>query len=394
MIEIILAILVGTMIGLVIAWFFVSRRGTDSQSIVGDQIKAEFQALSQDALAKASEQFLSLAEQRFARQTEAGSSELDTKKQLIDQQLANMNNRLEQVSKLVNDTETKRQASFSQMDTHLQGIGQQTKNLTDSTNNLREALSSTRARGQWGERMADDILRMLGFVEGINYRRQEVIQGAGSRPDFVFLLTDGLQMNMDVKFPFENYLKFLGEESEAERNRYKVAFLRDVRARIKEVTSREYINPEGGTVDYVLLFIPNESVYSFIHESDPGVIDAALESKVICCSPFTLFAVLAVVRQAASNFALQRASEEIISLFGRFNNEWGKFQEALDTHGRRLKSAQASYDHLTGTRKRTLERPLQQIESLRQQKGLPVAPAADVIEPSDEGTSRDDRSTD
>ena len=53
------------------------------------------------------EQFLSLAEQRFARQTEAGSSELDTKKQLIDQQLANMNSRLEQVSKLVNDTETK-----------------------------------------------------------------------------------------------------------------------------------------------------------------------------------------------------------------------------------------------------------------------------------------------
>ena len=57
-----------------------------------------------------------------------------------------------------------------------------------------------------------------------------MIQGAGSRPDFVFLLTDGLQMNMDVKFPFENYLKFLGEESEAERNRYKVAFLKDVRA--------------------------------------------------------------------------------------------------------------------------------------------------------------------
>ena len=345
-------------------------------------------------MAKASEQFLSLAEQRFARQTEAGSSELDTKKQLIDQQLAAMNSRLEQVSTLVNDTETKRQASFSQLTTHLQDIGQQTVNLTASTTTLREALSSTRARGQWGERMADDILRMLGFVEGINYRRQEVIQGAGSRPDFVFPLTDGLQMNMDVKFPFENYVKFLGEKSEAERNRYKVAFLRDVRARIKEVTSREYIDPEGGTVDYVLLFIPNESVYSFIHESDPGVLDAALQSKVICCSPFTLFAVLAVVRQAASNFALQQASEEIISLFGRFNNEWGKFQEALETHGRRLKSAQASYDQLTGTRKRTLERPLQQIESLRRQKGLPMAPAADVIEPSDEGTSRNDRSAD
>ena len=387
MTEIILAVLAGALIGLVIALVVASRRSPDNQGLVGDQIKAEFQALSQDALAKASEQFLSLAEQRFARQTEAGSSELDTKKQLIDQQLAAMNSRLEQVSNLVNDTETKRQASFSQLTTHLQDIGQQTVNLTASTTTLREALSSTRARGQWGERMADDILRMLGFVEGINYRRQEVIQGAGSRPDFVFPLTDGLQMNMDVKFPFENYVKFLGEKSEAERNRYKVAFLRDVRARIKEVTSREYIDPEGGTVDYVLLFIPNESVYSFIHESDPGVLDAALQSKVICCSPFTLFAVLAVVRQAASNFALQQASEEIISLFGRFNNEWEKFQEALETHGKRLKSAQASYDQLTGTRKRMLERPLNQIENLRRQKGLPVAPATEPIEQPEEVTA-------
>ena len=338
MTEIILAIVAGAVIGLVIASVVASRRSPDNQSIVGEQAKAEFQALSQDALAKASEQFLSLAEQRFARQTEAGSSELDTKKQLIDQQLTAMNSRLEQVSKLVNDTETKRQASFSQLATHLQGIGQQTKDLTESTTTLREALSSTRARGQWGERMADDILRLLGFIEGINYRRQKVIEGTGSRPDFVFLLTDGLQMNMDVKFPFENYLRFLGEDSESQRDRYKVAFLRDVRDRIKEVTTREYINPEGGTVDYVLLFIPNESVYSFIHESDPEVLDTALKSKVICCSPFTLFAVLAVVRQAASNFALQQASEEIISLFGRFNSEWGKFGEALETHGRRLKS--------------------------------------------------------
>lgn len=382
--EIVAAIVVSAVIGFVIALIFVSRRGADNRSIVGDQIKAEFQALSQDALAKASEQFLSLAEQRFARQTESGTRELDTKKQLIDQQLDAMNSRLEQVSNLVNETENKRQASFGQLTANLQDIRQQTENLTASTTTLRQALSSTRARGQWGERMADDILRMLGFVEGINYRRQEVIEGAGSRPDFVFLLTDGMQMNMDVKFPFDNYVKFLGEESEAERDRYKGAFLKDVRARIKEVTSREYINPEGGTVDYVLLFIPNESVYSFIHESDPEVLDTALRSKVICCSPFTLFAVLAVVRQAASNFALQQASEEIISLFGRFNNEWGKFQEALETHGRRLKSAQTSYDELTGPRKRMLERPLNRIESLRQQKGLPMAPAPELIEQSAE----------
>ncbi len=139
------------------------------------------------------------------------------------------------------------------------------------------------------------------------------------------------------------------------------------------MTSREYIDPEGGTVDYVLLFVPNESVYSFIHETDPGMLDAALQERVICCSPFTLFAVLAVVRQAVDNFALQKASEEIISLLGRFNNEWEKFQESLTTLGRRLNSVQTTYEQVTGTRKRQLERHLRRIEALRQEKGLSVA---------------------
>ena len=117
-------------------------------------------------LSKVSEQLLTLAEQRFARQAEASSQELDTKKQLIDQQLANVSIRLEQMGALVRETETKREASFSQLTTNIKTIGQQAANLTASTATLREALSNTRVRGQWGERMAEDVLRLLGFIEG------------------------------------------------------------------------------------------------------------------------------------------------------------------------------------------------------------------------------------
>ena len=333
-----------------------------------------------DALSKVSEQFLTLAEQRFARQAEAGTRELDTKKQLIDQQLANVNTRLEQVVALVRETETKREASFTQLTTNIKTIGQQAANLTNSTATLREALSNTRVRGQWGERMAEDVLRLLGFIEGVNYRRHETLEGPGSRPDFVFLLPRDLRLNMDVKFPYDNYIKFLEEGTEGERLQHKTAFLRDVRARIREVTTREYIDPEQGTVDYVLLFIPNESIYAFIHESDPGILDTAMQNKVICCSPFTLFAVLAVVRQAVDNFALQQDSEEIISLFGRFYNEWDKFKEGVNTLGRRLALTQKAYDQLTGPRTRMLERPLQRIEGLRLQKGLPVAEFSEDFE--------------
>ena len=373
--EIVITVLSISLVALMVLLIFTLQK--KSKAPDGDEVvRTQFQALSQEALSKASEQFLNLAQERLTRQTETNTRELDSKKQLIDQQLSVMSARLEQVSTLVQETETKRAAGFSQLTTQLQAIGQQAANLTASTTTLREALSSSRARGQWGERMAEDILRVIGFTDGINYLKEETIDGVGSRPDFVFLLPGDLKLNMDVKFPFDNYIKYLEEPTESERAKYQNAFLRDVRARIREITTREYIDPEGGTVDYVLLFIPNESVYSFIHENDPDVLDVALQSRVICCSPFTLFAVLAVIRQAVDNFALQKAAEEIISLFGRFNEEWNKFNTSLATLGTRLSSVQRAFEQVTGTRKRMLERPLNRIEALRNQRGIPVSSEA------------------
>ena len=353
----------------------VLRRNTDP--IVESTVKTELQAMSQAALAQASEQFLTLAEERLAREGEAHTQELAAKKQLIDRELLSVSGSLEKVTSLIQGIEKDREAKFGALTEQLKTIGSQTQALTASTNTLGEALSNTQVRGQWGERMADDILRLIGFVEGVNYFRQKTLEGVGSRPDFVFLLPGDLKLNMDVKFPLDNYLRCLAAKSEGERDRYKNSFVRDVRSHIKSVTTREYIDPEGGTVDYVVLFIPNTSVYSFIHEHDRDVIDVALSSRVICCSPFTLFAVLSVVRQAVDSFALQKASEEIVGLFGRFNVEWDKFLASLETLGNRIGSAQRSYDELVGPNKRSLERPLRQIDHLRKERGLPVAPLAE-----------------
>ena len=148
--------------------------------------------------------------------------------------------------------------------------------------------------------------------------------------------------------------------------------MRDVKARIKEVTTREYINPEQNTVDYVLLFIPNEQIYSFIHEQDSSILDEGLKNRVIFCSPITLFAVLAVIRQAVDNFALERTSNEILSLLGIFKKQWGEFVKKLELLGKRIEDTQKEYELLTTTRRRQLERPLNRIDDLRTQKGLSI----------------------
>ena len=201
----------------------------------------------------------------------------------------------------------------------------------------------------------------------------------GSIPDFTFLLPRGETLNMDVKFPLDNYVRYLESEEDSDRS----AFLRDVRQKVKEVSSRGYVDTSQGTLDYVLLFIPNESVYSFIHENDPNLLDDALKSKVIWCSPSTLYCVLAVVRQAVDNFAMEQTSNEIISLMGAFNEQWQRYQQSVDTLGSRLDSTQRAYEQVRGTRSRALERPLRKIEELRQQRRLPVealGEGADAIE--------------
>jgi DNA recombination protein RmuC len=119
-------------------------------------------------------------------------------------------------------------------------------------------------------------------------------------------------------------------------------------------------------VDYVLVFIPVEQVYGFIHQHDPQLLDDALRQKVVLCSPLTLYAVLAVMRQVAENLRLQRASYEILELFAEFEKQWGKYGEVVDKLGRQLEGALKAYQEMTTTRTRQLERQLDRIQALRE----------------------------
>ncbi|MCK4379314.1 MAG: DNA recombination protein RmuC, partial [Deltaproteobacteria bacterium] len=202
-----------------------------------------------------------------------------------------------------------------------------------------------------------------------------------TRPDFTFLLPKGLKLNMDVKFPLNNYLKFLEAGSEAERQSHRNLFLRDVRQRVKEVTSRDYINPGDNTVDYVLIFIPNEQVYAYIHENDQKLLDEALKQKVILCSPVTLYAVLAVIRQAVDNFNLEKTAAQILSLIGAFNKQWSMFMQSFDKLGSRIEETQKEYQKLTTTRKTQLDRQINKIEDLRRQQEISPAAVDDIKSP-------------
>ena len=246
--------------------------------------------------------------------------------------------------------------------------------LNRVTQGLNQALTSGQRRGQWGERMADDILRASGLIEGVNYTRNRTTSaggdGASKRPDFTFLLPQNRILHMDVKFPLAGYLRYLEAANDPERAAARKQFLSDVRARLREVVTRGYIDPANGTLDYVLVFIPNEQVYGFIHEHDPSVLDEALGMRVVLCSPITLFAVLAVLRQSVENFRLSEQTDRILSALGGFATQWEKYQEALEKLGGRLDSTRKAYDELATTRTNVLQRQVDKVETLRVESGV------------------------
>ncbi len=314
-----------------------------------------------------------LAGEKLGDSMSSGTRQLDLRTTAFEKRVEGLTEHLQRMGDMLTRLQQESAQQHGQVVTSLRDATTTTRALAETTAHLREALASPKARGQWGERMADDVLRLAGMVEGVTYRKQSSTAG-GSIPDVTFMLPGGRELHMDVKFPVDNYLRHLEAETDHDRDAAAKAFLRDVRNRVKELKGREYIH-EDTTLDEVLLFIPNESVWAFIHEQDPQLIDVALGQKVVLCSPVSLFAVLAVIRQAVDQTRLARTSDEILQCLSAFRQQWTKYAEAVDAVEKRFVSTQRAFEDLSGTRRRVLEKSLDRIDDLRHQRGLPELPS-------------------
>lgn len=347
----IILFIVGTVFGAIIVWLLRQREISNIRK-TEDELKDAFSSLSREALDSNQKSFFELARNQFENLTKSSGQQLDEKKKLIDSTIKEMKSHLENLAKQT--TELKGQMENSQ-----QGISR----LTDTTSKLRQILSSSQARGQWGERMVEDILNFIGLIEGVNYKKQS--QEGTDRPDYTFYLPQAKHVNMDVKFPLNHYENFISAETDAEKNSEKKQFMMDVRNHVKAIAKRSYIDPEGGTVDYVLMFIPNESIYTFLNQEDKELIDFSLQNKIILCSPITLYAVLSLIRQAVSSFAMEKRAGEMQKLIGVFAKQWQLFVDKMDTMGKSLGTVQKHFEDLVTTRSRQLEKPMEKIGELQ-----------------------------
>ncbi len=299
----------------------------------------------------------------ISEKMKAGQQFLDNKKDSIKELIEQISGDLSKNQRKMENSEKGLLREFSTLRTVIEEHKTITGGLKESADHLKNILSNNQLRGKYGEEVAENLLRSVGFVKGQHYTVNMSQDTVSTRPDFTMLLPDKTKINIDAKFPLQSLVKYQESESKLEKERHLREFSTDVKQKIKQVTSREYINPEENTVDFVILFVPNEMIFSFIYDRLHEVWNDAMKQKVILAGPFSFTAILRMVYQSYKNFSYQQNLHAIIKLINTFAKEYENFSAEFEKLGSKIKAVEMQYDSVSGVRSRKLTGVVEKIKS-------------------------------
>lgn len=355
---VIIALVGGLFLGVGIT-FFLKKGSQKEKQDIEEAIGNRLNELLPEVLSKANEDLVRMANEKLGSETKQGRIDLDNKREEITRIVKNL-------EEYMKGAEKERIDTYSALKTSVEESRKITEQLSVSTSDLKKMLDNNQVRGQFGERVAEDLLKMAGFVKGVDYEFNKKQEDSGTRPDFAVFMPDGTRINVDSKFPYSNLQKMVETDDKAMKKKYMVEFEKDVKEKIKQVTTRDYINPMDKTVDFVILFIPNEMIFSYIYEKMPDIVESAMQGRVVLAGPFSFTAILRMVRQSYENFRVQSNIYNIISHVKAFEKEFGVFSEAFLKIGDKLDALEKQYDTVSSTRFKQLEKRVEKVK----QEGL------------------------
>ena len=255
----------------------------------------------------------------------------------------------------------------------------------DEFSKLTNVLSGSQTRGQLGELMAEDIFRSAGFIKGVQYETQQVLDN-GTRPDFTINLPDGKVIHMDSKFVWEYFQPLMDEENKTIdiQNREK-KFFDSLKKIINEVGTK-YINTKQNTLDNVIVFVPSDHILSFIYEKRMDLIQYAQSKKVTITSPGNLLLVVGVIKEFMKVVTIGENQNQIMTILDELKKEWDNYIEEQSVVGRALKTATTHFEYLEGRRRNALDKKFSNVKDLETQldknpdKALDVTVIDEVIE--------------
>ena len=315
------------------------------------QFENTFKSLASDALKSNTSEFLKLAESNFKTLHTKASGNLEQREKAVESMVKPIREALEKTDQQIRKMEKERQTAFGSLTQHLQFMAQAQEQLQGETRNLVKALRRPEVRGQWGEMTLKRLAELAGMVEHCDFDQQHSVdtEQGKQRPDMVVRMPGSREIIVDAKAPMDGYLAAVEARDDSARLLELQRHARNVRDRVRELSSKGYWQQFPQSPDFVVLFIPGDQFLSSALEVDPKLLEDAMTDKVVLATPSSLVALLRAVAYGWRQEALAENAEHIRSVGQDLYERLSTFAEHLDKLGSHLSRSVDSYNKAVGS---------------------------------------------
>jgi DNA recombination protein RmuC len=283
----------------------------------------------------------------------------------IATQMEEMKSTVERMRQQAQDAAEKRVASESELKSTITEMRTASNNLFEETRKIAGALSSSQARGKFGEAQLELMLEQAGLHEGIEYEAQRSTTDADSSgiPDITVKMPGGSILFIDSKFPFERFLEAFTTEDQALRDEHLASHTKDLLKHVDALSKRGY-HKSAGSPDFVVLFLPFETLLAEALRLDPLLLEKAFKVGVTIATPTSMMALLRTVGHIFTRNKLAANADDITKVASTFLKNLTLLHSKIVAVGKAINNTSKAYEDLVPTAEKTVLSPAKKINSL------------------------------